>query len=602
MHTKKTLLLLVVVAVLGFVVSRQLGGGLGTVDLRPLPVLDAFDPARVVRLRIENVARDLHLSLERDRAGAWSITDPIEARAFTTYVQELLVTLFQVPGRRVEGVDRRTLGLDPPQATIDVFEEREGGEPVRRRIAIGVLDLDRTNVHVEADGRVLRVPRALADMLDRSVKDYRETRALPDVDADDVVALRRRGSVALEPGSGLRRSPASGAFGASEDPARLDLELSADFVGGEWLCEVPHRSRLEPGIMAFVVAAHTQLRARGFLDGLEADPVANGFGAPEFVVELVLRDARTVVLEFATVPESRGSGVLERTWLCRVGGDDRTHLRLDGETMRGLLQRYDDLAQHTLVRVLRDQIRRVETAYDGGGLVVASDGSRWGVEIDGALRPADAGLVADWLARIDRVEYAALVDPILWPTLLPQARITLHLRDESAIDIDVGPLVQVAGVEARAVRRADEQLWGVLASDLDAVARTRATELLSLRFFGFEEVRVGGVTVRPSAGAPRTFVRDTRTSRWAPSEAPTLEDREFARLADRVIAPVGARWLEAAPEGAPAFEVEVELATGERETYGLFDDGTRTIARWNGLAAELVDRSLFEGLTALCAR
>jgi hypothetical protein len=604
MHAKKTLLLLVVVALLGFFVAREFGRGSAAVDLAPQPLLTTFDPARVARVRIENTPSDLHLSLERDAAGHWFITDPLAVKASDVYVRELFEMLVAFPGRRVTGVERSQLGLDPPEATIDLFEGADPATARRVRIAFGAFDLDRENVHVESEGRVLRVPRALRDMLDRSVTDYREKLVLPTIDAATVIAVRRRGSIELGLGSDLATTPADGTFGSGRDANVLDLALDVAVSEGEWLCEVPYRTRLDPAVMSFLVTSHTRLMARGFLDGLRADPTLNGFDDVHFTVELDTVDGRTTTIEFTTVPDTRAFELLGRTWLCRVDGDDRTHVRLESESVRFVLQRFEDLVQHTAVRVLRDEIVSVEARFDDAVTKITRVDGRFAVELDGSTRAADAGLVADWLTKVDRIEFAALIDESVWPNLVPQGRIVFELADRPSQALDLGPLVKVGGVEARAVRRSDEQVWGVAPVDLAELARTGPLALLGLRLFEHSELGILSVAVTDANGVRRRWMRDTQTGRFAPEVAPTLEDREFARLADRVIAPLGTGWSSAAPQAPALFEVEIELLGLEAlpERYTLHEEAGRILARSGAYTLELDGRALVDGLTALLAR
>lgn len=604
MHAKKTLLLLAVVALLGFVVAREFGSGTAAVDTAPQPLLSTFDPARVARVRIENTTRDLHLSLERDTAGHWFITDPLAVKASDVYMRELFEVLLAFPGRRVTGIERDQLGLDPPEATIDLFEGADPATQRRVRIAFGSFDLDQQNVHVESEGRVLRIPRALRDMLDRSVGDYREKLLLPAVDPATVIGVRRRGSIELPLGSSLRTTAAEGTFGSRRSEGVLDLELDAAVAEGEWLCSAPFRTRLDPAVMSFLVTSHTRLMARGFLDGLRADPTTNGFDDVHFTVELDTSDGRITTLEFTTVPASRTLDLFERTWLCRVDGDTRTHVRLDVEGVRYLLPRFEDLVQHTAVRVLRDEIVSVEARFENDVTKIARVDGRFAVELDGTTRTADAGLVGDWLTKVDRIEFAALVDESSWPNLMPLGRIVFELADRPAQSLDLGPLVRVGGVEARAVRRSDEQLWGVAPLDLAELARTGPLALLGLRLFEHSELAVHAVAVTDAKGVRRRWVRDTNTGRFAPEVAPTLEDREFARLADRVIAPLGTLWSTAAPTTALLFDVEIELLGPETviERYALHEEDGRIVARSGVYTLELDGRALVDGLAALFAR
>jgi hypothetical protein len=256
------------------------------------------------------------------------------------------------------------------------------------------------------------------------------------------------------------------------------------------------------------------------------------------------------------------------------------------------------------VRVLRDEIVSVEARFDDAVTKITRVDGRFAVELDGSTRAADAGLVADWLTKVDRIEFAALIDESVWPNLVPQGRIVFELADRPSQALDLGPLVKVGGVEARAVRRSDEQVWGVAPVDLAELARTGPLALLGLRLFEHSELGILSVAVTDANGVRRRWMRDTQTGRFAPEVAPTLEDREFARLADRVIAPLGTGWSSAAPQAPALFEVEIELLGLEAlpERYTLHEEAGRILARSGAYTLELDGRALVDGLSALLAR
>ena len=129
MNLRTTLLLLILVLGLAGAVFWQKGReAAGVVDV-DVPLFEGLDPAKVRVIRIDNIPRSVNVRLERDRAGVWYLTDPIEYPAD----QGVMNILFQdiAYGRAMvvpeEEWGETELGFDPPEMVLELDEERPDG-------------------------------------------------------------------------------------------------------------------------------------------------------------------------------------------------------------------------------------------------------------------------------------------------------------------------------------------------------------------------------------------------------------------------------------------------------------------------------------------
>lgn len=604
MHAKKIVLLVAVVALLGFLVSRQLpnddpAGALGIESLLP-----GIDRPAVDFVRFEDTRSQRLIEFARDDDDAWRMVHPIEAPADDDVLGELLARVVTSPGRPAVGVTRESAGLDPPAAILELVEGHGGDAPSRHVIEFGALDLDESNVYVFAGGRILRASRGLWDVLQRPSKDFRRARILPGLEPRDVIAITRRGLLHTNAAEDRLADVPPRVYTSNPGGDILLQDLAAESVDDEWLATEPFRTRLDPAATSLFVNVLVDTRARNFFDGRDADPVVNGFEEPLLVFELKSRDGSLRTIELATpVTDLAGKPMRTWTWVARVDGDDSVHYVIDGSRARALTQPFENLLQFQLLRVLRkDMTRVVASGPDGSVAVERVDGGWFVVMPDGSRRRADAGLVADWIGDLDRLEYVNVLDPSATQDFAVVGRIEVATEYGEHL-LELGPLVEIGGIEARSVRRAGEQVWGFVARDLLALSAVAPRSLLDLRLLDAQELAVASVGVeRASDGAAARWVRERRSGLWSPAGAAGLEDRDFALLVDRVLAPVALEWLESVPAAAAdpnaGLAVTVNRIDGSSATYRLVDVEDRIVAVWDGLAAHLASRTLHDGLEA----
>ena len=601
MHAKKIVLLAAIVGLLAYLALEKAPKDDPAQALGVERLLADLDRAAVDFLRIENVESQRLLEFRRGPEGHWRLVHPLDVPADDDTIGRLLARIVTSPGTPTVEVARDEVGLAPPRAVVELFEGRGTDAEKRHVLEFGDLDLDETQVHVLADGRVLRTNRGVWDELQRPRQDFRRQRLIPDLEVRDVVGFSRSGL--LVTGTTADRLPEVPLELYTSNPggAMLFQDLAAELVDDEWLATEPVRTRLDPAAMPLFVSAVAQVRADRFFDGTAADPVGNGFDAPLVEFELTRRDGRVHRIELASPsPNLDTTPMRTWTWVARVDGDDSVHYGLDAVRARALTQPFENLMQFAVLRVLRRDMTRVAARSVDAELVLERRGERWFVLDGERARRADDGLVAEWIGDLDRLEFVNVLAPSVGDDLTPIGAIEVAtaLGEDR---IELGPTIEVSGVEVHTVRRAGEDLWGFVERDLLALSGTDPRALLDLRLMGLEELEVGGVTARRIADdAQLRWTRDSKTQRWAPVGAAGLEDRVFARLVDRVVAPVAAEWLDAGELGdldrGTALEVTIEHVLGETSTYRLYDTGTDTLVEWDGLWARLTTRTLYDGL------
>ncbi|QDU84774.1 hypothetical protein Pla163_18880 [Planctomycetes bacterium Pla163] len=600
MHNKKILLLVLAVGLLGFFVSRQMRTNSPLDELGIERIFEGFERRLVDELRIEQVHRGQFITFERGDDGLWRMTEPLERRAEQSTIADILARAVTTPGTPTPGLTREQAGLEPPLAVVQFVEASGTLDERRHRLELGAMDLDQANVHLFADGRILRAPRGLWDAIDRPVDSYREQRLLPDLDAKQVVGIRRHGTLPASIASQVPIEVADGVFSSFDAGGRLDLELEADLIEDRWLVSSPHKMQLDPAAMSIYLQSMLGMRAVRFVDRVPADLRETGLADPFVVLEFVQRGGAVHTLEIGLPGSASAGPAVERPfWFCRVDGDDSVLYEIEAERVRVFCQPFENLMDFGLLHTLRSRITRVEARGPSGAVEVVNDGGTWYVDVAGEPRRADGGLISDWLGDVDRMEFINVLDPAVFFELEITGTITV-VTDEVEDRLTLGPRVDVAGVSVRAVRRGSDELWGIVARDLESMTERDPLALLSLRLVGAREADVARVEVSDAFGATRSWVRDPQSSLWGPAGADGLEDKEFARIVDRVLAPVAARWLDEATVGtmdwSTGTDVTIHFTDERTASYRLLESGASVFALWSGLAAELSTRVLFDGL------
>lgn len=600
MHNKKIVLLVLAVGVLAFFVSRQMRPSSPLDELGIERLIEGLERRAVDRLVIEQVHRGRFITFERGDDGLWVMTEPMERPADQSAIADILARAVTTPGTPTPGLTREQAGLEPPLAVVQFVEGKGTSNERRHRLELGAMDLDEANVHLFADGRILRAPRGLWDAIDRPVDQYREQRLLPGVDAKFVVGIRRRGTLPARIASSSPIEVADGVHSSFDADGRLDLELDADLIEDRWLVSSPHKMQLDPAAMSIYLQSMLGMRAVRFVDRVPEDLRETGLHQPFVELEFVQRDGSVDTLEIGLPGSAEAGPAADRPlWFCRVNGDDDVLFEIEAQRVRVFCQPFENLLDFGLLRTLRSRISRIEAVGPRNSVEVANEAGTWHVDVAGEPRRADGGLISDWLGDLDRMQFVNVLDAVNFTELEVTGTITVEADGETE-RITLGPLIEVAGVTARAVRRGSDELWGFVARDLSSMTERDPLSLLSLRLVGAKETDVLRIEVEDAGGTERSWVRDSRSGLWSPAGADGLEDKDFARLVDRVVAPVAGRWLAEIPGVATDATVGTTVTlhlVGERTaSYRLIDTGEVVVAVWSGLAAELSTRVLLDGL------
>jgi hypothetical protein len=348
-------------------------------------LLPGLDATRVRALRVEYLDRDLHLRLERAPSGRWMLVDPISFPANAAVTAKLLEILCTNRAEPAGAGTPEQMGLEPPQAIIEV-EEEVAGRVILRRLELGAVEVGGEQVIVRVEGLPLRTSRNLANTIERNLPDWRN-RALLEFAPEQLVGLRRSGSLETD---GVK--------------VALDLELSRE---ERWRALVPARVSLDPARVADFVVALLGLEASAFVDEPLADLAAMGLDPPRLRIELELADGSRQALRLS--PSSHAG-----TWLAAREGT-RQYYRLQPERVNPLLVTSADLYDRALVRAPQQRVTALRLVRGGVETLIERDKLSWSVrEQRGGQRsfgpePAEADLVLDLLGLLERArlyEYA----------------------------------------------------------------------------------------------------------------------------------------------------------------------------------------------------
>ena len=532
----------------------------------------SFDPAAVAELTVHQLAGGTKIVLECDAARRWYMTEPAPYPAEIAMVSSMLEVLESARGLPVEGADLAALGLDPPRIVL-VWK----GGAASGRLEIGAEDVDGARVFVRAGERVLRASRAVQRPLELSPHDYRD-RGITGLSAREVVSLRRSGALMLSPG---------------EPETDLALDALLDPAHG-WMAVAPRPVALDPVLMGFLTRQAAEVHAATFESDGGADLARYGLDRPRLRLELEHERGARVVLSFGC-PEPGPVGVRDpRRWYAAREGAPYVW-SVESDAVGLLSTPAKELYDTLLVRAPRADIAEIELSR--AALVRdGEDQENWSVRTPAGLVPADAGAVADVLAALEFARFEDF-DPAL-ARGEPQGRLAITLRDGRRLG---GELGAPAGIGRVALRRFGDELVGVAADGLRALADTDAAQLRSRRVHSLEGLEVATVALAGPQGSAR-FERDPHTGRWSDAsgaEAPP----EFDAVRERLLYLDAKAWLPAAP-GELAETVRVTIVRAERAAgaielvFGRDGEGRALCLSPGGAAAE-VERALYDDLCAL---
>jgi len=590
------LVLVVLVAILLWAVREREKEREHTAGTSPQPLLfDGLRPERVQGIRIDHLERGIEVTLERDRAGVWFLTDPIAYPANGDLVSMLLNHLAQSHGALDHDPDPGALGLDPPLVVLEATEAVEDGSRRLWRVEVGSLDLDSRLVHVRVPGHphapagaeaaVLRVPRTLYTTLERNPDDYRDDRATPLV-GRQVVSVSRRGH--LE----------GGRYG------EVDLTFDARRTGEVWRRTDTPLVRLDPSAVGWVAAGAANLRVTGFVDDSPRDLSRYGLEDPRMTIELTTDRGQTVELRFGLVsPEGGGDPELDPWFAMREGFPHVWRVR--GQDVHLLTTPGELLVDTRILRAHRENVLRVSLEGAGGSLRIdLEEGGWWVGEADGSARwPADRGAVEDLLAILERAELGDLPADLETPDG-GEASITVLTRTGDRFGGEVaGPWYDPAtGMGGRLFRRHGDEMWQLASEEVAGLCETPVDELRSTRVLDVDEFLVDRVRITRGE-ATHVYLR--RDREWFEGTSRVAAPIETQVLIGNLFHLAASEWLSPEAPWGVGEKVAIELHGRFPEgqlAYALASDagGSTICFLASGEAARLEgDGALFDAVGAL---
>jgi hypothetical protein len=552
MSWKTLLFLAVVVALLGFAASRQLACEQRIEKDIDMALFEGFDESNVTAVVVENLERDIHLRCERDPVHGWHIVDPIQVRAenglFDSIVQRAVARrCWPVPDAEI---DVKKMGLDPPRRVLEL-ERLENGAARRQRIETGAIDVDDMRMFARVRGRIVRVLRDLDTELELPLDEYKSHTAT-ELTPSDVIEVHRSGFVVLE-----------------GESASTDMKLDALAEQGIWRATSPVEATLDPQAMWILAQTSAGLRFESFVDHGTRPQSELGLDPPEMWFRIATVGGKTCTLRFGH--KDRRGGV----WNGTVEGEPHV-FAVDPNAVYLLATPLDKLLDHQLFRFARAQIDRVELHSAERELALVRDyqgtwtvaEARPGSRVFGPALPADKARVEELVAKLEKADVSSF--KLDWKFDSAESK--------DAIFVHAGPAVAGAllGAEyapesgGRAIRyqRQGESIVGLVDPDLLAIARTRASDLWSLKIGDFPEISLTGMKL----GDSKNQIQYVRTNGLWKRAGAELEARELRTVLDALFF---LRATEHVPEsGQPKLEqpIRVELEMGDEKR--VFEIGT----------------------------
>jgi hypothetical protein len=550
------------------------------------PGLDAAAANAIDRLEVENLERGTRVTLERDPAGRWAMLVPVPYPAGGV-LSGILQALCDTRGTPLtdEADDDAALGLDPPRAVV-VWRAGDGDRERRGRLEIGGDSIGDERVFARADGRVLSISRAFYNLVQVPPNEYRERR-VSTLSAADVIALKRRGWIAREPGGEME-----------------SLELDALLEPGLGWCLQEPRALLDPVLVGFLLRDSAEMRIESFTADDPGDYSPWGLAEPRMTIELEDLAGQTLELWFGTNEVGPIDVESAERWFVRRKG--YPHVWGVSRRVVGLLSAPRlELLDTLLVRAAREDVASIEL----GAARLERDGARWrvfGAGIDAAHGvPADETRVQDVLAALEiaRVEEWEPTRPPPAPSIagLPLA---LALRAGRRVG---GEVFAEPGEPVR-FRRFGDELVGTVGASVADLVLTDATALRERRIPFPIEFQMGALELS-SGEATARFERDPDTGRWSRAGVAGEADRAFFGVLEALQALAVDDWLAAAaaPGAAERIDVRVTAAPGvdpqalatSHLAFGLAPGGERAVCVLEDGAVVAVRAELVAALRSL---
>ncbi len=543
-RSKALLFWVLMVAGLGVLAWRQVRQEQQPDPFAKRALLPGFERARARAIRIEYLNRDLYLRLERVDQGQWSLVDPLRYPAEPAMVEQLLSAFATNQAERVVDGTKAQLGLAPPNAVLEVFED-VGDKLVERRVEIGAIEVDQTNVIVAVDGVVWRTPRNLINVLDHNLVDWRD-QSVWRFPADQVVAVRRSGSFRL-------------------DNKDIALDFTAEYTD-RWRSGFPQRVSLSAERVGDWVIALVSARASDFLDEPLMSLAQMGLDPAPVRIEVELENGDLSALRLA--PTDLGG-----TWLAAREGYPQV-FRLSGESTAGMLRESHTMYAQEVVRVHRPKVTAMRMVQGQKEARIVRDGMGWSVteSKDGLTlmgpEPADSASVEQILVQFEKAKVLEYQPSAEFESRPQRLEFWVEMDGQSTGG-EFGQELHVAdGGKGVLFRRSGDLLAGLVDPRLvDAVSQPAAS-LRSKDLHKERELEL--VRLHLEQGSKTREYQRSETGQWSRSGS-QVPATDLEVLVDRLIF-MRAQELSVYEKGLdlePALTVELFAGTGSRIRYQL---------------------------------
>lgn len=334
MNRLSTLLLFLVVLGLGAAVWFQTEREVSEVPQAKVSLFEGLGVSDLTRIRIDNLDRSIHISIDRDSTGRWVLTDPIAYPVREDMFVQLLGVLKQneawrVPASQEQGVLE---DVERPRAVLELFTG-EGGATKAHTLRIGGVDADGQRVNAISDGRPVRTWRNIETVLETSVLDWR-SRKVFNLRPDEVREIRRAGFDPLP-----------------DEMAELGLLTRKSLDG--WVVEHPRRFLGDPAYIQLWSTLLTRLSVDRFISDMpEPDLELYGLAAPAFTLSIVGAGGRTETLEVGKPSIGSGAYFARRK-------DSQFIWTLEERDMSQLFHQPEELFDPVLVRLAHENMERI---------------------------------------------------------------------------------------------------------------------------------------------------------------------------------------------------------------------------------------------------
>lgn len=571
------LVLVALVAGLGFLAWRQTQRDAAYTQEAQVALFEGWNEARVTALRLEVVQRDVQARFERDPKGGWIMTDPVRVRAEAGVLDPLVRSVLARTGTPVpeQDADPAKLGLEPPRMVLELL----AADGARQRIEVGALDLDGQRVHVRARGRVLRTLRDFETLLDSNLDQFK-SHAATTIDARDVVEWHRRGRV-----------------WRPDDTAPVDVAMDAVIDGDRWRVTSPVLALLDPLQMSLLCGATAGLRFEEYVETGGSGPAGMGLDPPELRIELASLDGRKAALLFGRPDAKRPN-----RWVGMLEGETNVWRVPDGLVF-DLAAPVEDFLDHRVHRVPVADVDRIQLSTTEHEVLLQKGLLGWVVSqaragSDTFDKPilADKRKVDDFLAKLERVEIRAFLRGATFDPAERRATLRLSARG-AGVEVAFGREHDAGGVR---LLRDGDGLVGVIDDSVFELVRTPAGGFWSSSVYDLDEVTTTRLELT-RGDRTRTYERNRGT--WTESGR-TNEARELTTVLDPLVFLRAARHLDSlAPPPEDPIRVRWTLASGVEKVLVIGRvpvDGTPTVVcDHEGRRSVLERQDLHDALSAI---